>query len=66
LVRDRKTREPADEDLAYRIADATREAGVLVRPGGNKIAISPPLTIGAGEIEAIVTALRVGFARVTE
>jgi adenosylmethionine-8-amino-7-oxononanoate aminotransferase len=66
LARDQKTREPADEDLAYRIADATREAGVLVRPGGNKIAISPPLTIGTGEIEAIVTALRAGIARVTE
>ncbi|HEY3149941.1 MAG TPA: aminotransferase class III-fold pyridoxal phosphate-dependent enzyme [Dongiaceae bacterium] len=65
LVRDRKTREPADEDLAYRLADATRAAGILVRPGGNKIAISPPLTIGAREIDAIVAALQSAFERVT-
>ncbi|MGD8220769.1 aminotransferase class III-fold pyridoxal phosphate-dependent enzyme [Pseudomonas thivervalensis] len=59
LVADKVTREPLDpaNGLASRIAEQARRAGVLVRPIGNKIVMSPPLTLTAGEATLMVDAL---------
>lgn len=59
LVADKVTREPLDpaNGLASRIAEQARRAGVLVRPIGNKIVMSPPLTLTADEATLMVDAL---------
>lgn len=63
LVQDKQTREPIDPMGGYasRVAEIARENGVLVRPVGTKIILSPPLVIGQAECDAIVTALAAGF-----
>ncbi|MDU9032132.1 aminotransferase class III-fold pyridoxal phosphate-dependent enzyme [Pseudomonas corrugata] len=64
LVTDKATREPLDPatGLATRIADEARRGGVLVRPIGNKIVLSPPLTLTSEEAGLIVRALDHGLA----
>lgn len=59
LVADKVTREPLDpaNGLASRIAEQARRAGVLVRPIGNKIVMSPPLTLTSDEAAMMVAAL---------
>ncbi|MCM2462671.1 aminotransferase class III-fold pyridoxal phosphate-dependent enzyme [Pseudomonas sp. CG7] len=59
LVADKVTREPLDpaNGLALRIAEQARRAGVLVRPIGNKIVMSPPLTLTSDEAALMVGAL---------
>ena len=59
LVADKLTREPLDpaNGLASRIAEQARLAGVLMRPIGNKIVMSPPLTLTADEATMMVDAL---------
>jgi len=59
LVTDKATRQPLDPatGLATRIADEARRGGVLVRPIGNKIVLSPPLTLTSEEAGVIVQAL---------
>lgn len=59
LVADKATREPLDpaNGLASRIAEQARRAGVLMRPIGNKIVMSPPLTLTCDEAAMMVGAL---------
>ncbi|MGX1174567.1 aminotransferase class III-fold pyridoxal phosphate-dependent enzyme [Pseudomonas sp. R151218B TE3479] len=59
LVADKVTREPLDpaNGLASRIAEHARRAGVLVRPIGNKIVMSPPLTLTSDEAAMMVSVL---------
>ena len=40
---------------------ATRAAGVLVRPGGTAVAVSPPLTAGPEHFDLIAAALEQGL-----
>ncbi|WP_236184687.1 aminotransferase class III-fold pyridoxal phosphate-dependent enzyme [Pseudomonas protegens] len=65
LVADKYTRQPLDpaSDHAARIADETRRAGVLVRPVGNKIILSPPLTLTSDEAGLMVSALESALDR---
>ena len=59
LVRDRVTREPA-EDLAARVKDEMAERGVLIGTTGrhgNVLKIRPPLCITHDEARLIVTTL---------
>ncbi|HWW72854.1 MAG TPA: aspartate aminotransferase family protein [Duganella sp.] len=66
LVNDRQTREPISptSGYAYAVAEATRRHGVIVRPVGTKIILSPPLVIQRAEIDHIVSALDAGFKAV--
>lgn len=59
LVADKRTRQPLDPAAGHaaRIADAARAEGVLVRPVGNKIILSPPLTLSSEEAGMIAAAL---------
>ncbi|MGC7098184.1 aminotransferase class III-fold pyridoxal phosphate-dependent enzyme [Amycolatopsis lurida] len=59
LVADKRTREPVDpaSGIAQRIAAQARREGVVVRPAGTKIIISPPLTLTAEEARTIVRAI---------
>ncbi|MCF5705819.1 aminotransferase class III-fold pyridoxal phosphate-dependent enzyme [Pseudomonas syringae] len=64
LVVDKATRQPIDPAAGHasRIADEARRAGVLVRPIGNKIVLSPPLTLTPDEADLIVYALDTALA----
>jgi putrescine---pyruvate transaminase len=59
LVANKVTREPLDpaNGLALRIAEHARRAGVLMRPIGNKIVMSPPLTLTSDEAALMVSVL---------
>ncbi len=59
LVADRRTRAPIDptSGLAHRIAAEARDRGVIVRPAGTKMIVSPPLTLTADEARTIARAL---------
>ena len=63
LVTDKKTRTPVDpmQGFANRVAVLAKQAGVLIRPVGTKIILSPPLTINKEEADNIVQALRTAF-----
>lgn len=66
LVSDKTTREPIDPEhgLAYRLADAARAQGAIVRPVGTKLILSPPLVISDAEVDVIVAALGHAFRTV--
>ncbi|MBU9386888.1 aspartate aminotransferase family protein [Burkholderia multivorans] len=66
LVADKTTREPIDPLSGYAnaVAEVAREHGVLVRPVGTKIILSPPLVIERPELDRIVDALAAGFEAV--
>ena len=48
------------------LARSVREAGVLVRPGGSAIAVSPPLTAGPEHFELIAQGIEQGLSAVCE
>jgi 4-aminobutyrate aminotransferase-like enzyme len=59
LVRDRKTKEPAVEELK-RLMDRCRENGLIVGKGGlygNVLRISPPLICNRGDVDTAVALL---------
>jgi putrescine---pyruvate transaminase len=47
------------------LARSVREAGVLVRPGGTAIAVSPPLTAGPEHFELIAEGIEQGLSALT-
>ncbi|MDR0277696.1 MAG: aminotransferase class III-fold pyridoxal phosphate-dependent enzyme [Paucimonas sp.] len=59
LVSDKNARTPVDPGAGHaaRIAEAARQEGVLVRPVGSKIILSPPLTLTGEEAGQIAAAL---------
>ncbi|MBR9905185.1 MAG: aminotransferase class III-fold pyridoxal phosphate-dependent enzyme, partial [Gammaproteobacteria bacterium] len=65
LVADKRTRQPLNpaEGHATRIAEEARQQGVLVRPVGSKIILSPPLTLTNDEADMIVQALETALSR---
>lgn len=66
LVQDKKTREmlaPTD-DLSWRLAAATREAGAVIRPVGSKLVIAPPLVLDQARADVIVDALESAFVAI--
>ncbi|WGD29580.1 aminotransferase [Ancylobacter sp. WKF20] len=58
-VADRATKQPFDLSLKVgaRIVAKAYEQGVIVRPLGNMIAMSPPLTLSSAHIDELVTGL---------
>lgn len=66
LVSNKRTREPISpmSGYAYAVAEATRRHGVIVRPVGTKIILSPPLVIQREDVDRIVEALHTGFKAV--
>jgi adenosylmethionine-8-amino-7-oxononanoate aminotransferase len=48
-------------DAPWRLYLRAREAGVLVRPLGRGVAVSPPLIVGRHELELIANAIREGL-----
>ncbi len=62
-VRNLETKEvfPKETNIASRIAKKCQESGVIVRPVGNFIVISPPLILTRDQIDDLVEALRKGI-----
>lgn len=65
LVADKKTRQPLDPGTGFgeAVAAFAREEGVIVRPAGATIIMSPPLVIAAEHVDKIVDALTTAFTR---
>jgi adenosylmethionine-8-amino-7-oxononanoate aminotransferase len=65
LVADKDTRQPLDPATGFgeRVAAFAREQGVIVRPAGATIIMSPPLVIEAEHIDKIIDALTIAFTR---
>ncbi|MDH1109785.1 aminotransferase class III-fold pyridoxal phosphate-dependent enzyme [Metapseudomonas otitidis] len=65
LVADKRTRQPLDPAAGHaaRIAESARAEGVLVRPVGNKIILSPPLTLTLDEAGTLAAALDAALAQ---
>ena len=59
-VKDRKTKEPmpAEWDFGNRIIKQAMPRGLLVRPMGHLVVLSPPLTITAAQIDEAAAILR--------
>ncbi|MBR9867785.1 MAG: aminotransferase class III-fold pyridoxal phosphate-dependent enzyme [Oceanospirillales bacterium] len=66
LVADKATRQPVNpmEGYANRIAEVAKQNGVLVRPVGTKIILSPPLTLTIEEADKMAAALDTAFSTV--
>ena len=65
LVAEKSTRQPLDpaSGIGELVASFAREEGVIVRPAGSTIILSPPLVIEAKHIDKIINALTVAFTR---
>lgn len=66
LVKDRKTKEPAKQEL-QRVVEAAREHGLVVGKGGlygNVIRMTPPMSISIAEVDEAIAALDAAFERV--
>jgi adenosylmethionine-8-amino-7-oxononanoate aminotransferase len=59
-VKDKKTKEPmpAEWDFANRIIQQTVPRGLLVRPMGHLVVLSPPLIISEAQIDEAASILR--------
>ncbi len=59
LVSDRATKQGFDAEVgaAHKVFEAARRRGVIVRPIGNIIVLSPPLTFGRAEVDAVIDVL---------
>ncbi|MFZ5444031.1 MAG: adenosylmethionine--8-amino-7-oxononanoate transaminase [Myxococcota bacterium] len=59
LVKDRATKEPFafEERMGFRVCQAARKHGVLLRPLGNVVVLMPPLSLIAEEARLIVDAV---------
>ncbi|MEM7126479.1 MAG: aminotransferase class III-fold pyridoxal phosphate-dependent enzyme [Chloroflexota bacterium] len=62
MVTDKETKAPHDPDFGKQIAGIARQEGAMVRNSGNRIMLSPPLSIQSHELDIIVNALDVAFS----
>jgi adenosylmethionine---8-amino-7-oxononanoate aminotransferase len=67
LVRDKATKEPYpwEERRGWKVCEAARAEGVLIRPLGNVIVIMPPLAIRLEELDRICSAVECGIEKAT-
>lgn len=68
LVVDKKTREPVDpmSGFANELAAVARREGVLVRPVGTKLILSPPLVFEQAHCDELIRALQVAFKEIDQ
>jgi adenosylmethionine-8-amino-7-oxononanoate aminotransferase len=68
LVADRssKTSFPADLKIGKRVSDACLARGVIVRPLGNAVGISPPLVVTRTDVDVLADALSGGIRAVVD
>lgn len=68
LVADKESREPypVEERVARRVILKVRERGVIIRPLGDTVVLTPPLAIGEEDLRELVKATAWAIAEVTE
>lgn len=64
FVKDKRTREPIDPAFVTRVAAAGRDHGILVRPYGSRVIVSPALIYTALHCEELTVGLRKAIAEV--
>lgn len=64
IVSDASTKTPMDMPTMKKIHQATYDAGVMVRLGGNNILMSPPLVITKDEVDRVLAALDAGLSAI--
>ena len=62
MVQDQKTREPFKNKEEKKLAKAILENGVIVRPGGSRIQIGPPLIVTKDDVDVILAAIKKAVA----
>jgi len=68
LVKDRQTKEPAP-DLATRVLDLTKDAGVVIGKGGlygNTLRIQPPMVVTKQDVDRGIAALKGALEQVSK
>jgi adenosylmethionine-8-amino-7-oxononanoate aminotransferase len=68
MVRDRETKEPCPDawDVAKRIFERCMPMGLMIRPIGNQVVMSPPLILTRDQIDDAVRILRAGIRGVQD
>ena len=66
LVKDKQTRQPIDikDGLGYQLAREGRENGIMIRPYGTRLILSPPLTFNHSHCDELVFALERTFNKI--
>ena len=64
IVSDARAKTPMDMPTMKKIHQATYDAGVMVRLGGNNILMSPPLVITKDEVDRVLVALDAGLSAI--
>ena len=64
IVSDAAAKTPMDMPTMKKIHQATYDAGVMVRLGGNNILMSPPLVITKDEVDRVLGALDTGLSAI--
>jgi len=62
MVQDQKTREPFKNKEEKKLAKAILDEGVIVRSGGSRIQIGPPLIVTKDDVDEILAAIRKAVA----
>ncbi len=58
IVQDKKTREPFKNKAEKKLAKAIKDKGVIVRPGGSRIQVAPPLITTKEDADEILLAIK--------
>ena len=64
LVSDRATKTPIEKDRIGRLQRVAYENGAMIRVSGPNIILSPPLVLGAGDVDVILGAIDKGLAAI--
>ena len=64
LVSDRSTKTPIEKDRIGRLQRVTYENGAMIRVSGPNIILSPPLVLGAEDVDVILGAIDKGLAAI--
>jgi len=62
MVRDQKTREPFKNKEEKKLVESIKNEGVIVRSGGSRIQIGPPLIVNKDEVDEIVMVIKKAVA----
>ncbi|MGD2126141.1 MAG: aspartate aminotransferase family protein [Desulfobacteraceae bacterium] len=62
IVQDQKTRAPFTNKAEKRLVKAILDEGVIVRPGGSRIQVGPPLIVTKEDVDEILAAIKKAVA----
>ncbi len=62
VVQDQKTRKPFTNKAEKRLSKAILDEGIIVRPGGSRIQIGPPLIVTKDDVDEILSGIKKAVA----